>query len=123
MASILRQSPKSKNRRLADRYALKVRLQYRSAGRKFDTAWKRGRTLDMSATGFLIDLPEAFPTGATLELALEWPGIYHDKPATNLLAFAEVVRRDSRGTAVRILRHEFRDVAVFQRPQTALAVA
>jgi hypothetical protein len=43
-----------------------------------------------------------------LELDIEWPGLYHDKPMVHLLLIGAVTRVERRGTVLRILRHEFR---------------
>jgi hypothetical protein len=64
----------------------------------------------MSAGGVLIDLPEAAAVGSTVELAIQWPGIYHGRQVVRLLLTACVSRVDSRGTAMQILSHQFRDV-------------
>ena len=103
-------SPKLKNRRITSRYAVSAPLQYRAAAPTLESVWKSGHTRDMSAGGILIDQPEAAPIGSTLELAIDWPGLYHGKPQVRLFVIGSVARADKRGTALRILSHEFRDV-------------
>jgi len=103
-----------KDRRTRHRYALRLPLRYRLA----DGAWRRGRTLDMSAGGILIDIAEAIPEGAELEVEMEWTGLYHGGQVSLFLT-ASVARVDERGTALRILQHEFRGPSVRQ----ALALA
>lgn len=102
-------------------------MHYRIPGGVLHSAWKNGQTLDMSAGGLLIDAPEAAPVGSTVELVLDWPGLYHGKPMVHLFLIGSVMRNDSRGTALRILSHQFRDVrpAVMpsRRPERNLAVA
>ena len=102
-------------------------MQYRTSFGVLNSAWKCGRTLDMSVGGILIDTPEAVPVGATLELAIDWTGLYHGKPMVRLLVIGSVARIDGRGTALRIHSYEFRDVraAVIpsRRPARNLAVA
>ena len=85
-------------------------MQYRISGGEPNSAWKRGQTLDMSAGGIFIDASEAVPVGSTLELEIDWPGLYHDKPMVRLLVIGSVVRNDGRGTALRIVSHQFRQV-------------
>ena len=101
---------KFKNRRLTNRYAVSAPVQYRAATPTLESIWRSGHTRDMSAGGILIDPPEASPVGSTLELAIDWPGLYHGKPRVRLFVIGTVARVDSRGTALRILSHEFRDV-------------
>jgi hypothetical protein len=85
-------------------------MQYRTSGGGLTSAWKSGQTLDMSVGGILIDTPEGVPVGSMVELAIDWVGLYHGKPMVHLLVIGSVVRNDDRGTALRILSHEFRDV-------------
>jgi hypothetical protein len=85
-------------------------LRYRPAGAPIYSAWKTGTTVDMSAGGILIDIPEALRVGSRLELAMDWPGLYHGKPMVLLSLTASVVRVDLRGTALLILNHEFREI-------------
>ena len=102
------QTFKGKNRRAAQRYAVRATLQYRV--RDFNSTWKSGQTLDVSVGGILIDTSGAVPVGSTLELVIDWVGLYHGVPGVRLLVTGSVVRNDGRGTALRILSHEFRDV-------------
>jgi hypothetical protein len=95
-------------------------VQYRISGGARDSAWKCGRTLDMSVSGILIDIDaaDATPVGSALELAIDWTGLYHGKPMVRLSVIGSVARTDARGTALRILSYEFCDVrAAVIRPQ------
>ena len=102
-------------------------MQYRTSDGDLKSAWKAGRTLDMSVGGILIDIPPAIPVGATLELAIDWTGLYHGKPLVRLVLVGSVMRNDSRGTALRIVSHQFHDVhpalISARRPERTLAVA
>jgi len=116
-----------KNRRAACRHDLTLPLQFRISDGRIDSAWKGGRMLDMSVGGILIETRGVVPRDSTLELAIEWPGLYHGKPTVRLLVIGSVVRMDDRGAALRILSHEFREVlpAVVhpRRAERKLAVA
>ena len=118
---------KVKNRRAACRRDVKFPLQYRISNGRIDSAWKGGRTLDMSVSGILIETREVVPQGSILELAIEWPGLYHGKPTVRLLVIGSVVRSDNHASALCILSHEFRAVlpAVVhpRRAERKLAVA
>src|SRR5260370_10433270 len=83
-------------------------VQYRISGGELQSAWKSGQTLDMSVGGIYMGTSEPVPAGSTLELAIEWPRLYHDRPIVRLHVSGSVVRNDGRGTALRILSHEFR---------------
>jgi PilZ domain len=114
-------------RRANNRYSVHSPVQFRAPGTAPGCGWGSGRTVDMSARGILIDAPEPLPLGSAVELALEWPGIYHGTPMMRLFLTASVVRVDSRGTALRILTHQFVDPGAKmvggRRPAKALAVA
>jgi hypothetical protein len=99
---------KGKNRRAANRYPVETLLQFRISGSEVELCWRRGRTLDMSAAGIFIDVPEAAPVDSTVELVIDWLGLYHGKPMVQLLVVGTVVRYDHRGTALRIVNHQFR---------------
>jgi hypothetical protein len=103
-------SLKMKNLRASNRYAVRALLQYRAAIPSLESVWKSGYTHVMSAGGILIYPSDVVPVGATLEVAIDWPGLYHGKPMVRLFVIGTVARVDGRGTALRILSHEFRDV-------------
>ena len=107
MTSQRRRITKGNDRRARQRYAMRWPLLFRGAGQTLESDWKRGRLIDMSACGLLAGLPEGVLKGAICEIAMDWPGLYHDKPVVRLYLEAVVVRTDARGTAFRILGHEF----------------
>jgi hypothetical protein len=121
------QPSKRSDCRATTRYTVRSPLRYRGANSALNAAWKYGRTLDMSAGGILIDIPEAMAVGTKLELAMNWTGLYHNKQSMRLHMIAAVTRTDGRGTALRILKHRFCDAGpAAVRPQRAekrLAVA
>jgi hypothetical protein len=82
-------------------------MRYRAAEGPLNSAWKHGCTLNMSASGVLIHIPEAMTVGMTLELAMDWTGLYHGREKMRLFLVASVTRSDRRGTALRILAHRF----------------
>jgi c-di-GMP-binding flagellar brake protein YcgR len=99
----------SPNRRATNRYSVSLPLQYRAPDTNLPSGWKSGRLIDMSATGLRIEIPETVAEGTMLELALEWTALYHGRPV-RLFLIGTVVRVDARGTALRILSHQFREV-------------
>jgi len=110
--SIRPQVPMSKNKdqRAFHRYSIRVPLRYRVVSLPHSHDWKQGHTLNMSAGGLFADVPERVPWGTRLKLEVDWPGLYHDRQIVRLILLAEVIRVDRRGTALRILRRQFRDV-------------
>ncbi len=106
------------NRRAADRYVLRMPLQYRTVAQ-----WLPGHTIDISARGVLLDIPEALPAGTRLEVIMDWPGIYFGKKKVRLFLAGVIARVEARGTALRVLRHEFRDVAAKRRAAAPPAYA
>ena len=101
----------SNDRRSHRRYALESPLRYRAANSPLATPWKRGRLLNMSAGGVLIQAPELLAVGARLELAMDWTGLYHGRQAMRLFLVAAVARTERRGAGLRILSHRFRDAS------------
>lgn len=123
MTSVLTQP----DRRSARRYGLQTPLRYRPANGPLNAAWKHGSTLNMSAGGLLIDIPEPIALGSKWELAIDWIGLYHDRQKMRLFVTAAVTRTGHAGTAVRILSHRFRDMSPARvrlpRVEKKLAVA
>ena len=115
----------SRNRRDAHRYSPSAPLQYRAPQSKLPSDWKSGRLIDMSATGLRVEIPETLAEGTMLEFVMDWTGLYHGKSSVRLFLTASVVRVDARGTALRILKHQFRDArpAVVRPRERNLAVA
>ena len=116
-----------KDKRGAVRYDVAKRLEYRIMDGESAFSWKQGAVHNMSATGVLIELAESLPVGCILEVAMDWPGLYHGKAAVRLVLCGSVVRTHGRTVAMRILSHQFRDVqrvaVVRGRPERNMAVA
>ncbi len=106
MTSASTRTNRRENRRAADRYALRMSLRYRA-----DAGWRPGHTIDMSARGILIEIPEPLSLGSRLDILMEWPGLYFGKKKVHLFLIGSVTRVDERGTALRIVSHQFREPA------------
>jgi hypothetical protein len=118
------QEVKARDRRSAQRYQVKWPLRYRVSQALSKGEWKSGHSVDMSSRGILIQTRERIPNGRILEVDMDWPGIYHDKPMVRLFLIGRVTRADGRGTALRILSHDFRDFGdVIGCPERNVAVA
>lgn len=92
-------------------------MQYRTI-----VQWLPGHTIDMSARGMLLDISDALPAGTRLEVVMDWPGIYFGRKKVRLFVIGVVARVDARGTALRMVRHEFRDAAAKRNTAAAPAI-
>jgi c-di-GMP-binding flagellar brake protein YcgR len=119
--------PLPTDRRSHRRYTLAAAMRYRAASGPLNAPWKPGQTLNMSAGGVLIRVPEMLAAGTRLQVAMDWTGLYHGRQAMRLILTAAVTRVDPEGTGLRILSHRFSDVSPvrvrLQRTETNLAVA
>jgi hypothetical protein len=99
---------KPSERRKTIRYAVKKTMDYCVTSGRSGLRWERGWTLDMSAGGLFVQIPDSLPIGATLTAKMDWSGLYHGVQSVRLFLTCSVVRVESRGTALRIVKHEFR---------------
>ena len=97
-----------KNRRANARYALNKVMEYRTVGS--DTDWRFGRAFNMSGRGILVEVPEHLPVGSSLEISMDWTGLYHGVEKMTLLLTGTVVRLDGSRTTLRITGHKFHHV-------------
>jgi hypothetical protein len=115
------------DRRSTRRYDLQTPIRYRTANGPLNSPWKYGSARNMSAGGILVQLPESVSVGCKLELAIDWPGLYHDREKMRLFMIASVARIGSDGIALAIHSHRFRDMSLprvrLRRSDKKLAVA
>jgi len=78
-------------------------FRYRAAG----LGWRNGATVNMSGTGILVGIPDELAVGARVEIAMDWPGVYHGAEKVRLFLLASVARVDASGTALRIHQRQF----------------
>ncbi len=100
----------NKNRRTSARYGFVTTLRYRAFRQINPIASGAGKTIDMSAGGLAVTIGRTLEAGVEIELALDWPGLYHGRPRMRLHVWAEVLRSDPSSTALRILTSEFRNI-------------
>jgi hypothetical protein len=60
------------------------------------------------------------PIDASIELVMKWPFLLHGVRPMNLVMLGSVVRSDSKGSAVRVIRHEFRTAPVHAIKEAAI---
>jgi PilZ domain len=95
-------------RRLHQRYPIALDLRYNLADERQITCLGSGRTLNISTGGILFETKDPLPSSGEIDLALDWPRLLDHGCPLKLLVRGRIVRSDERGTAVRMLRHDFR---------------
>lgn len=100
-----------KNQRASTRYGFVTPLRYRVYRQAAIVTSGSGQTIDMCAGGIAIEIGKTVEPGAELELVLDWPGLYHGRQRMRLYVWGEVLRSCPSKTALRIVSHQFRDVA------------
>jgi hypothetical protein len=68
----------------------------------------RGRTINISSNGILIETEQALPLRTRIDLSISWPARLNNVTPLQLYIQAKTVRAEGCRTAARILRHEFR---------------
>jgi len=68
----------------------------------------QGVTCDMSSHGILIRTGSTLPVGELVKLYIDWPALLDGSHRLRLAVTGTVLRSSVRGTAVRILRHEYK---------------
>lgn len=114
-------------RRAGERFPIRMNLRYRLSRNAQGTASEAsGCVVDISSTGILFGPRLSQPPDAVMELSIDWPVRRDKAPPIRLSVLAMVVRSDDRGTAIRILHHEFepwRDEPMSEEEPEVTAVA
>jgi PilZ domain len=114
----------SGDRRSKKRFGLDLPLKYKIVKNYLVTGSGTGTTVDMSSGGIAFTTTETFRVGAHIELSVSWPVLLNGNCAMKLVIEGRVVRSDTRLTAIRMDRYEFRTQARSEpRPEPALARA
>src|SRR5215471_9239909 len=88
------------NRRAANRFDVTMPLEYCVSGPR--PVWKPGNSINLSASGVLINIEESFSVGSALEVVMNWPGLSQGKLTVRLFMIGCVVRVNGTSTALRI---------------------
>jgi hypothetical protein len=91
------------DRRSQQRFPIFIYLRYIVSGVEGE-----GRTLNISSNGALIQVPLRLPTGRRIRLFLDWPARLEDRIPLQLVVNGTILRSTAMGTAIAILRYEFR---------------
>ncbi|MBZ5621640.1 MAG: PilZ domain-containing protein [Acidobacteriia bacterium] len=91
------------NRRRHLRFPITAHAEYLLQGRRCAAV-----TRDVGSGGILIESTDVLPVGELVELCMDWPRRLDGRCPLRLVVAGEVLRSTSRGTAIRILRYEYR---------------
>ena len=101
-------SDPSETRRSGSRYPIVAELHYRITRKHAEVETGRGRTLNISSSGILIETDHALPPGLRVDLSIVWPVRLNNVTPLQLCVKARTIRTEGRRTALKIFRHEFR---------------
>lgn len=93
--------------RACQRYPLQFEVEYRVFGKGHSIFAGTARTLNISSHGVLLTPTEGTSKGQLIELSIKWNSGASGSPKVDLEVLGRVIRIDSRGTAVQILRYGF----------------
>ncbi len=96
------------DRRSSRRYGLALEVRWQLLRRKRIQDSGKGCTVDLSSGGILFDAGRTLPVGQKVFLSISWPVLLHDAARMQLTVDGRVVRSDSAGVAVQMMKHEFR---------------
>jgi hypothetical protein len=84
--------------------ALPLRFSVKSGGQ---TVQGTGRTRNISTSGVLFETDQPLRIGELVRLSIEWPALLEGVHQMMLIVQGRVVRRESRGWALRMTNTEF----------------
>ena len=90
-------------RRQHRRYPFAAESQYILDGRR-----EHAITTDISSGGAFLKTRAPLPVGKWIELLIDWPVLLDQRCPIRLVIYGRVLRNDTRGAAVRIVRYDFR---------------
>jgi hypothetical protein len=92
------------NRREQRRFALALKLTYTSKSGEHGS----GELCNMGSSGLLFQCAHRFVKGELVKVSLEWPYLLDGSCPLRLSVQGRVLRSGDSGTAVAIMKHEFR---------------
>jgi hypothetical protein len=109
-ASVYRPGLYESDRRLHQRYAITLDVEYKLLDGRHVQRQGFGRTVNMSSGGVLLDLGAPLPSRGTIQLSIRWPFLLDGSIPLKLMMRGNIVRVDGNSIAVEITEHEFRTV-------------
>ena len=90
-------------RRQHQRFPITAQSQYALAGKRAPAT-----TLDISSGGVFFKAEKILPVGKQIQVFIDWPALLDQRCPLRLVITGRVLRSDQTGTAVGIVRYEFR---------------
>jgi len=90
-------------RRQNKRFPITAQSQYILGGNR-----AKATTLDISSGGVFLKAEKSLPVGKQIQVLIDWPALLDQRCPLRLVITGRVLRSDSAGTAVGIIRYEFR---------------
>lgn len=90
------------------RYSLKLDVEYKLLNDGQVLRQGSGRIANISSTGLFFETDGLLPIRNPIELAIDWPILLDGACRLKMIVHGSVLRSDRSGTAVGIIRHEFR---------------
>ena len=91
------------DRRHHQRFPIRSAAQYIVSGVRGQAA-----TVDMSSGGVLLKTEVILPVGKQIQLFIDWPALLDERCPLRLIVFGKVLRSSPSGTAIGILRYDYR---------------
>ena len=112
----------AKDRRIHQRYGIRIPVQFRVSQKGATSRWGSGTTGDFSSHGVRFRCRRQLPLGAHIELVVEWPAKQEGVRPIHLHATGFIVRSSGTEAAVRITSCRFEiDRAATEQPISATA--
>ena len=90
-------------RRQHQRFPITAHSQYILAGNR-----AQATTVDISSGGAFLKTEKVLPVGKPIQVLIDWPALLDQRCPLRLVITGKVLRSDPAGTAIGIIRYEFR---------------
>ena len=94
-------------RRLHQRYPIKLDVEYKLLYRRRVQREGFCRTVNIGSRGVLLDLKDALQGQGSIELSIKWPLLLEHLIPLSLMVSGKIVRNDGNSIAVKFLQLEF----------------
>ena len=90
-------------RRQHQRFPITAQSQYILAGNR-----AKATTLDISSGGVFLKTDKVLPVGKAIQVLIDWPALLEQRCPLRLVITGKILRSDQAGTAIGIVRYDFR---------------
>lgn len=94
-------------RRLKVRYPVRLQARYRSLNHQ-DQFSGVGLTVNMSSSGLLVTCQHNIPSGAQMEVLMDWPSLLNSTVPLQLVTSGRVIRSEPSSFVIEFARYQFR---------------